>query len=532
MRPNNITSNFYHGSWPGSLIALLLFFVPLTSVLAAEASVEGIFVSEIRVEGAAAIEPIALSRITSKFSGRSLFIEDLVDLSTQITNYYVEAGYITSGAYLPDQDIIGGVLRINVVEGILSDIAIANTGRYSTQYIERAIRSQLTVPFNIVDLQNALLKLENDPRIDTVKGQVRPSSNRGSATLELTITESDPLRFTLSTNNYLSPSIGSEQVQLLVSHLNVLGRADEFFLSLGKSDGYEAVSASYSMPVQFLKLVLRGYYSSGDTVVVERPFAEIDIKSETNTQGISLVKATNFFGGDALAFTLGVEKKQSETSLLGEAFDFSLGSIDGEARASIAYVGVELKNQGRNIAWALSSTWRHGIDAWNATELSGQPDGQFNSLVSQFEIVTRFTGGSVLSLRMNSQLTRDSLQSFERLPLGGYRSVKGYRQNQLLKDNGWDLLLDYQIPVLNQWQDRGYFFTLVPNVGVARGWDSKRYPNIDRAASLSSVGVSLVVASGDNWSARLDWASRLESKRKQGNGLQDDGIYLSISYGF
>ncbi|MDP6095142.1 MAG: ShlB/FhaC/HecB family hemolysin secretion/activation protein [Gammaproteobacteria bacterium] len=528
---DRFTSAIRCGALLSSVIGLSLFG-SLTAAVAAEDSVEGNFVSDIRIEGAAAAEPAALARITNQFTGRILYIEDLVDLTSQITDYYVEAGYITSGAYLPDQNISAGVLNINVVEGVLSEIAIENSGRYSTRYIENAIRTELAEPFNVTNLQDALLKLENDPRIETVKGQIRPTSNRGIAVLDLEVAESDPLSFAISTNNYLSPSIGSEQVQLSMSHLNVLGLADELFLNLGKSDGYEAVSASYSMPIQFLDLAVTAYYSSGDTVVVERPFAEIDIKSETDTQGFSLTKSTNFFGGDFLAFTLGVEKKQSDTSLLGEGFDFSLGSINGKARASIAYAGIELKNQGRNSAWALTSTWRHGIDAWDATEIGGQPDSQFDSLVSQFEILTRLSGGTVLSLRMNSQLTHDSLQSFERLPLGGYRSVKGYRQNQLLKDNGWDLLLDYQIPVLNQLQEQGYFITLVPNVGVARAWDSERYPNIDRAASISSVGISLVVASSDNWSARLDWASCLESKRKQGHELQDDGVYLSLSYDF
>ena len=152
--------------------------------------------------------------------------------------------------------------------------------------------------------------------------------------------------------------------------------------------------------------------------------------------------------------------------------------------------------------------------------------------MSQLEVLRRLPGGSVLSLRINSQLTDDSLQSFERIPLGGYQSVRGYRQNQLLKDNGWDAMLDYQIPVLEQLQDRGYTLTLIPHIGFARGWDSERFSNIDRAASLSSAGVSLTIASDSNWSARLDWAHRFESKRKQGDELQDDGIYLSLNYGF
>lgn len=514
------------------VFALGLCCFLLNGLHAGENPVDGVAVSEVRIEGATVLGDAELTAIAAEYSGRTLYIEDLVDLANNITEHYVEAGFITSGAYLPDQDISDGVLTVNVVEGELSDILIESNGRYSPNYLRKLIRSEISQPFNIEDLQRALLYLERDTRIQSVKGRVRPTADRGRALLDLSVVENNPLSFVLSSNNYLSPSIGSEQLQLSVRHLNVLGIADEFYLNLSKSDGFEALGISYSLPLQSLGIVLGAYYSSGDTIVIEEPFDQIDIRSETDTQGISVRKDFRIFNSSSFSLQLGIEKKQSEASLLGEGFDFSLGSIDGEARASIAYAGLEFRQESRDTAWALSSSWRHGMNIWSATEITGKPDGQFDSLVTQLEVLRRLPGGSILSLRINSQLTADSLQSFERLPLGGYQSVRGYRHNQLLKDNGWDAMLDYEIPVLEQLQDRGYTLALIPHVGLARGWDSKRFPNIDRAASLSSAGISLTISSDRNWSARLDWAHRFENKRKQGNQLQDDGIYLSLSYGF
>jgi len=516
---------------PAVVKCLAAVMLLITCLVKAQDLNQGAAINQIRIIGVTVFEPSELMQLTEGIAGSTVYVEDLIDLTAAITALYVDAGYITSGAYLPEQEVNNEILTINVTEGELQEIRLGSTGNYSEDYLRERVRRQIQSPFNIAQLQAALTELDEDVRIESVTGEIIPGSQRGDAILELNIVETDPLQVMLATNNYLSPSIGSEQLQISANHLNLTGRADELSVSLARSDGFEAGSISYLVPLSVQDSSVRFYYSAGDTVVVEEPFDRIDIRSDTDTAGFTLTNRFSLGSGLMLDAFAGLEKKHSEASLLGEGFDFSPGSQRGLARASIAYAGVRFSHRGREQAWSTGATWRHGLDIWDATTLPGLPDGEFDILVVQGEYLQRVADLGTLSLRINSQFSTDTLQSFERLTLGGHNSVRGYRQNRVLKDNGWELLLDFEIPVFRNYPDIGVQFSVIPSFGHGRVWDSEQAPNIDRDATLSSAGISLQ-ARAERWTARLDWAQRLSSKNKLGDELQDDGIYLGVSYGF
>ena len=492
----------------------------------------GVRVDRVEVSGVTAFPSQRIDEVTAQFTGRVLYIEDLVDLRDRLTALYVDNGYVNSGAILPQQAVAGGVLQIRVVEGSLQTVAIENPGRLRESLLQSRILQSLAAPFSLEALQQALLSLERDPRVETLRGSIQPTAAPGVAMLQLQVEETNPVFASVSANNYLSPSIGSEQLQVSFAHINLSGNADEFRISASKSDGYEAGSLRYRYPLFRLGAAVNLYYSIGDTVVVEKPFKLIDIRADTETAGASAEKAFRLSESDQLILTVGIEKKSSTTSLLGQGFDFSLGSVDGRSRASVGFAGLEWRREGREQAWAVSSTLRQGFDIWDATDIPNRPDGKFASWINQAEYLRRLDNDAVLALTLNSQFSRDSLQAFEQLSLGGPASLHGYRQNELVKDNGWELLAEYRLPIPGRLGLPGAELMLIPRLGFGRAWDSEEYPNIDRSDSLSSAGIGLAWRLQNHWALRLDWAHRFERRNRFGDELQDDGIYLGVSYDF
>ncbi|MDN3719644.1 POTRA domain-containing protein [Roseibium salinum] len=51
-------------------------------------------------------------------------LEQIFGLVRDTTNLYVDAGYVTSRAYLPEQDLSTGTLRIQVVEGRIEQVQL------------------------------------------------------------------------------------------------------------------------------------------------------------------------------------------------------------------------------------------------------------------------------------------------------------------------------------------------------------------------------------------------------------------------
>ena len=74
-----------------------------------------VFVKEIRVAGSTVFSPEELAKVVSPFVNRELTTEDLEELRRKITLLYVDQGYVSSGALLPDQDVSEGILTVAVI---------------------------------------------------------------------------------------------------------------------------------------------------------------------------------------------------------------------------------------------------------------------------------------------------------------------------------------------------------------------------------------------------------------------------------
>src|SRR5262245_44008034 len=79
-----------------------------------------LFVREFQFEGVTAFSQSELASVTAPFTNRTINAEELEDARRAVTLYYVNQGYVNSGAILPDQNPTDGVIRMEVVEGTLT----------------------------------------------------------------------------------------------------------------------------------------------------------------------------------------------------------------------------------------------------------------------------------------------------------------------------------------------------------------------------------------------------------------------------
>jgi hemolysin activation/secretion protein len=88
-------------------------------------------VRAIEVTGSTVFTSAALEEVTAPYLQRELTVEDLEELRLALTRYYVNHGYITSGAIIPNQTLEDGVLRLHILEGALQRIEVEGNRRLS-----------------------------------------------------------------------------------------------------------------------------------------------------------------------------------------------------------------------------------------------------------------------------------------------------------------------------------------------------------------------------------------------------------------
>jgi POTRA domain, ShlB-type len=79
-----------------------------------------VFVREFRLTGNTVFSDQELAAVLEPYTGRAIATEELLDARDAVTRLYIERGYVSSGAVIPDQDVVGGVIEIRIVERVRS----------------------------------------------------------------------------------------------------------------------------------------------------------------------------------------------------------------------------------------------------------------------------------------------------------------------------------------------------------------------------------------------------------------------------
>src|ERR1043166_3384626 len=75
-----------------------------------------LFVREFQFEGNHAFTSTELKEVTRPFTNRQLSSGDLEQARRNVSLYYVSHGYLNSGAMIPDQDPMNGIIVLCIVE--------------------------------------------------------------------------------------------------------------------------------------------------------------------------------------------------------------------------------------------------------------------------------------------------------------------------------------------------------------------------------------------------------------------------------
>ena len=146
-----------------------------------------IFVREIKITGNTVFSDEILAEVTAPYVNRELTDADLESLRLALTIFYINKGYINSGAIIPDQTILDGIITIHMIEGRLTNIEVEGNKWFRSGYIQNRIRLNAGPPLNIYSLQDRLLILQQDERIQKLNAELKPDVTRGESVLKVQV---------------------------------------------------------------------------------------------------------------------------------------------------------------------------------------------------------------------------------------------------------------------------------------------------------------------------------------------------------
>ncbi|MBV6626275.1 MAG: BamA/TamA family outer membrane protein [Rivularia sp. (in: Bacteria)] len=494
-----------------------------------------IVVDKFEIKGSTVFDEKEFDKITKPYTNRPITFAELLQLRSQLTQLYLDEGYITSGAFIPTQKFQDGTVEIEIIEGELEDIKVTGNRRLNSGYIRSRIKRGARKPLNRKKLLESLQLLQLNPLIDKLSAELSAGTRPGESLLELTIEETKTFNTQLSLDNGRSPAVGSFRRQIQISEANLFGWGDSISGGYSNTDGSNSFDFNYTLPVNPRNGTLSFSYGNSDSDVIESPFNVLDIQSKSRYYELSLRQPIIETPQQEFAVGVTASRRESKASLFDGEIPFpnSPGADDdGRTRISALRFFQEFTNRSSTQVFALRSQLSVGLDALDSTINNSSPDSRFYAWRGQAQWVRLLAPDTLFLLRGDVQLADRPLVPLEQIGIGGQESVRGYRQDALLTDNAVFASAEVRLPIA-RFAGQNNLLQVAPFLDFGTAWNRGGRDESNTQSeteTLLSLGLGLRLQLQNRLTARFDWGIPLITVEGDKDTLQENGLYFSVIY--
>jgi hemolysin activation/secretion protein len=401
----------------------------------------GVFINDIIIEGNTVIDTETLNKIIEAFKGRELSLEEMSELTDLLTMTYQEKGYILARAYLPEQEIEDGILKVSIAEGKIGKIKIAGYTHYRADVLKRYFKQQ--EKHGVVQeslLEKGLLLSSDTPDVKTTV-VLKEGEEPGEVDVVLDVKDTSQVTFgvdlSLDYNNFGSSTVGEDRYGASVGIVDhVFGtKLDLRMIASGQPEDSYLGNYTWTIPVNtYGTKVSLNYLHSNFSVGQDLQDLGLGGRSEfyggVVTHPILKKKNMNF------SFNAGYSYKYTKNTILSGQSE----TIDEVDQLSFGFNYDSLDRYlGKNIAWVGYLWGEVDRDDTLNTSRTNTEDQSYDKIMGNFARIQKIYGYTNLMVRMGGQYTDKRLLPFEMFAIGGYGSVRGYDPSLFLGDSGYNV---------------------------------------------------------------------------------------------
>jgi hemolysin activation/secretion protein len=408
-------------------------------------------IRRIEVRGNTVLTDREIEAITAPFVGHALGTNRINLLLRRFTEAFVARGYITTRAYLGEQNLARGVLVITVVPGKVEGITLNGT---SIRPNDRALfdtvgggwitdagtAAQFPAPgdtLRLPDLEQGVDQI-NRLRRNRAELQIQPGQTPGSSVVALNNQPGDRFRFNAGVDNYGSKATGISRTRLGFDADNALGWQESLSASYVGTLDTNAGVVSAAVPWGYNTFSYTGSLSEYQNVIGDT--ALLYGRTFGHTVGWNRVLTRSQSGRQAFDLTLTHRKTEREinnlwldpqrlTVLRAAWSGLRRFTANGQPGYGTAEVGLSRGLPGINATRDPSDIRTDEAHA-QFTKLDGNVAWQF-PLPGIFDSARLAWRGQLVG-----QWTNVALFGSEQIYAGGMSTVRGFREGVIAGDRG------------------------------------------------------------------------------------------------
>ncbi|MEN4657717.1 ShlB/FhaC/HecB family hemolysin secretion/activation protein [Pantoea agglomerans] len=462
-------------------------------------------INQISLQQASLITPDTQKRLVAPYINQCLSLDRINQLVRAISEWYVQRGYITSRAFLTEQNLSHGTLNITVLEGKLEAIHLQGA---SARQLNMAFPTRAGRILNLRDIEQGMEQI-NRLRTSPVQIEIIPSSQPGYSIVNLTSTPEFPLTLGLNMDNSGQRSTGIGQLSGSLVGNDLLGVADRWFVSGGRSSafsdwrdaqnfqagvsvpyGYGLLDYSYSWSNYHSRFNANSFdwYSNGDNISNRLSGSWVLFRNGQIKTGLQL-GLNHYVSHNWLNETL-LQSSSRKLTSLQIGFNHTQKIAGGVA--------------------TLNPMLSRGMPWFDAESDKGKSDDFPKAEFRKWSVSSSYQRPVTQKMwwlsSFYAQWSPDRLYGSERLTIGGENSVRGYKEQYLSGDVG-----GYLRNELNYW-----LFTL-PAIGEV-------------STTLALDGGWLQSDKQDRYAAGTLWGSSLGLGTRNAHVSTQLSLGIPVSY--
>lgn len=392
-------------------------------------------INQISLQQASLITPDTQKRLVAPYINQCLSLDRINQLVRAISEWYVQRGYITSRAFLTEQNLSHGTLNITVLEGKLEAIHLQGA---SARQLNMAFPTRAGRILNLRDIEQGMEQI-NRIRTTPVQIEIIPSSQPGYSIVNLTSTPEFPLTLGLNMDNSGQRSTGIGQLSASLVGNDLLGVADRWFVSGGRSSafsdwrdaqnfqagvsvpyGYGLLDYSYSWSNYHSRFNANSFdwYSNGDNISNRLSGSWVLFRNGQIKTGVQL-GLNHYASHNWLNQTL-LQSSSRKLTSLQIGFNHTQKIAGGVA--------------------TLNPMLSRGMPWFDAESDKGKSDDFPKAEFRKWSVSSSYQRPVTQKMwwlsSFYAQWSPDRLYGSERLTIGGENSVRGYKEQYLSGDVG------------------------------------------------------------------------------------------------
>lgn len=392
-------------------------------------------INQISLQQASLITPDTQKRLVAPYINQCLSLDRINQLVRAISEWYVQRGYITSRAFLTEQNLSHGTLNITVLEGKLEAIHLQGA---SARQLNMAFPTRAGRILNLRDIEQGMEQI-NRLRTTPVQIEIIPSTQPGYSIVNLTSTPEFPLTLGLNMDNSGQRSTGIGQLSGSLVGNDLLGVADRWFVSGGRSSafsdwrdaqnfqagvsvpyGYGLLDYSYSWSNYHSRFNANSFdwYSNGDNISNRLSGSWVLFRNGQIKTGVQL-GLNHYVSHNWLNETL-LESSSRKLTSLQIGFNHTQKIAGGVA--------------------TLNPMLSRGMPWFDAESDKGKSDDFPKAEFRKWSVSSSYQRPVTQKMwwlsSFYAQWSPDRLYGSERLTIGGENSVRGYKEQYLSGDVG------------------------------------------------------------------------------------------------